>query len=240
MARGTTLANLRVMLKAALGKTSGTALDTTYNQLLSDKQKWLADEFEWPFLEGPFDLPVPQNSRYLSFPTVDNEGNTSALNLEWPLTAEIYWSQIYTPLMYGVGSEQFNVLNSDLPGQYQDPIENWRWSESGQIEIWPMNATAQVIRFTGQRTLDTLVADTDTADLDDQIIVYAVAAELLARAKQADAGAKQQLFLERFRAIRAHYPTKQNGLVFGGDKLTFGRNSRRDDNIKLVAIAGNK
>ena len=235
--RGTTLIELRNMLKSLLGQTSGSALDPMYNRLLSDKQKWLADEFEWPFLEDRFDLVVPAGSRYLPFPTIDNEGLTLALNLEYPVKAEVYWSTIWQELDYGIDSEQFNFINSDN-GETQDPIQRWRWSQEGEIEIWPLNVQGTIIRFTGQRSLDVLEQDFDAADLDDQLIVLPVAAELLARSKQPDASAKQALFAERFRAIKAHYPTKKNGLVFGGGSQETDREQR--NRLIPIAVAGGK
>ena len=182
------------------------------------------------FLEDRFDVPVPANGRYLTFPTIDNEQVTSALVLERPIIAEVFWTELWSELDYGIGSEQFNYLNSDEAGNVQDPVQRWRWSEEGQIEIWPMNSTAQVIRFTGQRALDALAAPTDTADLDDQLIVLAVAAELLARKKQQDAQLKQAMFVERLRSIRASYPSKRKYIEFGG----------QDEDVqrpKLVSIA---
>jgi len=234
MARLTTLANLRTQLKAALGNSLsvGTANDAIYNQLLSDKQKWLACEYDWPFLEDRFDVAVAPQSRYLAFPTIDNEGVTSAMNMERPYLVEVFYNNLWTPLKYGIGSQQFNYLNSDLPGQIQDPIQNWRWSQENQFEIWPINSTAQSIRFTGQRALDALASDSDTADLDDQLIVLAVAAELLARSKQKDAQLKQSLFTERLRAVRASYPCRPQGLTFG-----LGGDDERSERKRLTSIA---
>jgi hypothetical protein len=233
MARNTTLANLRTQLKAYLGQTLGTANDTTYNTLLSLQQQNEAKLFQYPFLEDRFDLAVPPGSRYLTFPTLDNEGITTALNLEFDVIAEVYWSTIYQPVAYGIGSEQFNLLNSDIPGNAQDPIQNWRWSEENQIEIWPINIQGQTLRFTGQRALDPLVADSDTADLDDQIIVLPVAVELLTRSKQPDAQLRLSKAMELLRAIKSHYPVKQNGLVFGG------KEELPRDQVRLISIAGN-
>jgi hypothetical protein len=232
MARLTQLSVLLTMLKAAVGRstTVGTGDDVILYQLLSDKQKWLSCEYDWPFLEDRFDVAVPPLSRYLAFPTIDNEMVTSAMNLERPYKAEVFWNNLWSEVKYGIGSTEFNYLNSDQPGQIQDPVQRWRWCEEGQFEIWPINSTGQALRFTGQRALDTLVAPTDTADLDDQLIVLAVAAELLARAKQKDAELKQQLFAERLTRIRASYPTRSR-------KVIFGRCNDNEERKRLVPIA---
>lgn len=238
MARLTPLSTLRTMLKAQLGMslTVGTAQDAIYNQLLSDKQKWLAGEYDWPFLEDRFDINIGPNSRYLSFPTLDDEGDTTAMNLERPYKVEVFWNNLWSEVEYGIGSEEFNYLNSDQVGQVQDPIQRWRWSQEGKFEIWPMNSTATLMRFTGQRNLDTLAADSDTADLDDQLIVLAVAAELLQRSKQADAATKQRLFQERLLRVRSAYPNRPKGLTFGNPKEE--RGDQRLVSMK-IAVHGN-
>jgi hypothetical protein len=222
------------MLQARLGEQATvTSTKSRYYQLLSLKQQWLANEYDWPFLEDRFDLAVPSGSRYLSFPTIDNEGVTSAMNLERQFTVEVFWNNVWSELDYGIGSEQFNYLNSDQPGQIQDPIQNWRWSEEGQIEIWPINSTAQKIRFTGQRALDVLVNDTDTADLDDQLIMLFVAADMLTRSKAADAQSTMNQATERLRACRGGYPTKTKKVSFCGD----GGKNNIDNRRRLVPIA---
>lgn len=230
MARGTALSVLYTMLQSKIGaNTSFTATKARYYQLISDKQKWLASEYDWPFLEERFDVPIPSQSRYVSFPTMDNVGDTGAMNLERPYKVEVKWNLIWSELQYGIGSEQFNYLDSDVPGNIQDPIQRWRWSEANQFEIWPINATAQLVRFTGQRALDALVVDTDTADLDDEMLVLFVAADILMRSKQSDAQACLQQASERLRAIRASYPTKPRGLTFGG--------ADEYDKKRLISIA---
>lgn len=231
MARLTPLSTLYTMLQARLGEnTQFTNTKARYYQLLSDKQKWLANEYDFPFLSDRFDIAIPGGSRYMSFPTIDNEGVTIAMNLERPYIVEVFWNNVWSELQYGIGSEQFNYLNSDQPGQIQDPIQNWRWSEEGQFEIWPINSTPQLIRFTGQRALDTMVSDSDTCDLDDLTIVLFVAADILMRSKQADAQAVMQAATERLRAQRGAYPSPKKGLTFGG-------NDNREQKKRLVPIA---
>ena len=217
MSRLTKLSVLYTMLQSRLGEnTTFTQTKARYYQLLSDKQKWLANEYDFPFLEDRFDVAVAGGSRYLSFPTIDNVGSTFAMNLERPYKCEVFWSNVWIELEYGIGSDEFNYLNSDQPGQQQDPIQKWRWSSEGQFEIWPVNNTAQKIRFTGQRALDALVTDNDTADLDDLLIVLFVAADILIKGKQPDGQLTLAQAQERLARQRGAYPTKPKGFVFGG------------------------
>jgi hypothetical protein len=222
------------MLQARLGENSTfTQTKARYYQLLSDKQKWLANEYDFPFLEDRFDVAVANGSRYLSFPTIDNVGSTFAMNLERPYKCEVFWSNVWIELEYGIGSKEFNYLNSDQAGQIQDPIQRWRWSSEGQFEIWPMNSTAQKIRFTGQRALNVLVGDNDTCDLDDLLIVLFVAADILIKGKQPDGTITLAAAQERLARQRGAYPGRPKGFVFGG-RDGVGQKKR----LVPIAVAG--
>lgn len=238
MSRLTALSVLYTMLQAKLGENPAvTNTRTRYFQLISDKQKWLANEYDFPFLEDRFDSPVPKNGRYVTFPTIDNEGVTIAMNLERPYKVEVFWNQIWSELMYGIGSQEFNYLNSDIPGQIQDPIQRWRWSQEGQFEVWPMPSTAQTVRFTGQRALDTLATGADTADLDDEMLVLFVASDLLMRSKQADAQICLSQATERLRAQRGAYPNRPMGCNLAGEGSTQEWRSRT--RLTPIAVHGN-
>jgi len=84
------------------------------------------------------------------------------------------------------------------------------------FEIWPIPASSQTVRFTGQRNISPLIADTDTADLDDLMIVLFSAAEILTRNKQQDAPLKLQKAQSRLNYVRAAYPRRTSHVVFGG------------------------
>lgn len=240
MARGTQLSTIYTMLRAKLGEnTTQTNTQTRYFQLISDKQKWLANEYDFPFLEDRFDVPVPPFSRYLAFPTIDNEGVSYAMNLERPYTVEVFWTNIWQPLDYGIGSEEFNYINSDQPGNTQDPVQRWRWSEEGQFEIWPINVSPVAIRFTGQRALDNLVLGTDTADLDDEMLALFVAADLLTRSRQQDAKLCLDQATERLMRQRGAYPNRPKGCSLSGDSQSENKWQERQRLIP-IAVAGTR
>jgi len=354
MALGTPLSTLREMLKAQCGDSLvvGTQKDTTYNQLLSSRQKLFASEFDWAFLEDEWDVAVPAGSRYLTWPTVDVHGNTIALDRTRPFWAEVLYNQRYNELQYGVDSTEYNHLNSDL-GQVSDPIQRWRfvddlnivvptnaqvttgitgvltgtfqWAISfvttygetpkglevgfafttqkanlydipiatgaaapfvtarklyrtkaggsvfyylttlsdnvtttytdnaadvtltvayavpspvriPRIEVWPMNSTAQTIRLTGQRELNDLVVDTDTADLDDELLTLSVAIDILSRSRKADAEIKLQMASRRLQQIRSGLPEREHDkCIFGGSPLSRDRELRRLVPVVLTA-----
>lgn len=237
MARQTALSVLYSMLQARLGANANfTVTDSRYYQLLALKQQWLANEYDFPFLEDRFDVAVGPQSRYLTLPTVDNQGVTTAMNLERPYKVEVFWNNLWLELDYGIGSKEFNYLNSDQPGIIMDPVQRWRWSGQTQFEIWPINSTATKIRFTGQRVVNPLVVAGDLCTLDDQTIVLFVAADILAKGKQPDAELILRQAQERLARQRGAYPGRPKGLVFGGCDTDEYETKRR---LVPVAVAGN-
>lgn len=235
MARGTTVVSLLAKLKAEIGDFSGTntVRDLELTQLLDNKQKWLATEYEWPFLEQRWDQTVAIGAQFKTLPTTDAEGDTTAINMERFPKVEVYWGQHWTPVEYGIGSDEYNTLDHSL-GQDSDPIQRWRVATNpneptnpNQYEVWPVPVTAQTIRFTGQRTVTDLTANGATADLDDMLLVYFVAGERLMRSKQQDAQLKLQMAQRRLQWVRQNYPTRDvRRSLAGGGESDFKRDRR--------------
>ena len=355
MARGTPLAQLYQMFCAEVGSslTIANANDkATVYLLLANQQKWLATQYDWPNLEVRQDVALSSNSRFGPIPGIDYER---------PVKVEIYWNSVYQPVLYGVGSEEYNTLNPDL-GQALDPVQRWRIADQVEVappsvapavatsgtgitgtfsyavtflsafgetsigpsistgaianktvnltaiptgtavnipcggltstyqpvigrniyrtknggtvfylvgtlndnittvfndstadaslvtqpptystaeitlyELWPMTVGPQTVRFTGQRVLSPLVQDTDTADLDDMMIVFFAASNWLARKKQADSQLMLQKANERLAHVRSSYPRRSQSIVFGGNQ---DRTLRRV--VPMIVVAGNQ
>lgn len=201
------------MLKAETGDfaNTNTTRDALLNALLSNKQKQLATENQWPFLERRWNVPVAANTQYVSLPTTtsaDPTAQTVDIDLDRLPFAEVLFNQVYLPIRYGIGDEEYNALNFAF-GRQSDPIQRWRLATNAMstseasvpvnaFEVWPVPVTAQTIRFTGRRALLPLTDEAHKCDLDDMLIVLFVAADLLARAKQPDAPLKLQNAQKRF------------------------------------------
>ncbi len=248
MALGTTLADLRAMLKAEIGDFAGTnpVRDAELNVLLSNKQKWLATEYDWPFLERRWDASVAPGAQYTTFPTVDDLGQTTNIDMERMPRVEVLWNTQYQPVSYGIGRDEYNTMNI-ARGQSSDPILRWRWASpvnepatpanSGtpnKFEVWPVPVTNQTIRFTGQRTLQTLASNSDTADLDDMLLVLFVAAERLIRSKQADGKERMELAERRLSWIKRNYPVRSRTRVLGGGEEEDFKQQRRTVGMTIV------
>lgn len=239
MSRGSTLATLRGLLKAEIRDSSetNTAADAEFNLLLSSKQRDLANQHDWPFLEHVWDLSFAAGDRWKTIPTVDIRGITCDINFERPVRVDRYFSTYYEPIDYGIGSEEYNSYDSDL-NERSDPILKWRLSTNpneasnpNQVEIWPIPQTATKIRFFGQRNVQTLASDSDKADLDDRLIVYFVAADYLAHREMANATLMLQKAQQILVRLRAGYPQSETVIKLGLSS------SYEDRKIRRVPVA---
>lgn len=245
MARGTTLAVLRSMLKAEIGDNANTnaVRDAQLNTLLSNKQKVLATEHYWPFLERHWDVAAPANTQFLTLPTTtvaDPAAVTLDINLDQQPTVQCLWNTIYRPVLYGIKEEEYNTFNYAF-GRQSDPIQRWRLatnpnepSNVNAFEVWPVPVSAQTLRFTGVRVVQTMSSDSHTADLDDLLIVLFVAADLLVRQKQADAQVKLQAANRRLQWLREGYETKQVRRTMDGQGDAEWKRQRKLVGMRIV------
>jgi hypothetical protein len=232
MARGTQLADLVKMLRAELGHTMEPGVAEQANPrlkvLLSTKQKGLASAMDWPFLERRWETTVSPGTNIIDVPinTPDER-----INFERPVKLEVLYNSIWLPTFFGIGADEYNVLTDR-----QDPIQRWRFygesatAEQDSIELWPSPATEATLRFTGQRVLRPLEADTDRCDLDDLLIVFMVAADLALESEMRNASFKMAMAQERLRMVRQVYPNRDEPLVLG-------QNLRQPVKKKLILIA---
>jgi hypothetical protein len=229
--RGTTLATLRQMFKAEVGADIDSAVapggDSVTSVILANEQKWLVNTFDWSFMKKRLDIALTTGTRYYAVPTVtltDGNGATyvvDAINFEVQPAVKVKWGAIWItdPVKFGINEIQFQSYDSDAARQV-DPVTRWDWDNSTaalRIEVWPTPNSAQTLRFVGQRPLNPLVADTDTADLDDLLIVYYAAAKFLARAKQDDAVGMIKKAEARMNQLRGSQQSIDNGrFILGG------------------------
>ena len=242
MARGTTLANLRALLKSELGDTQETNdfVDAEYNRLLATEQKNYANMFDWPFLQHRWDISCVAGTRFVALPTSDILSLTVSPNFERPVLAERYFNTKYWKLDYGITSVQYNWRNSDL-AEALDPIQRWMLvgnvnetsPYTNKIEVWPIPVTAQTVRLTGQRDLKALLSDSDTADLDDLLLVYTVAANRLLLRGQSNAQMKLAQAERHLAKLRAGYPTSEEPIVLGR-RSSYERDLRRITPLVVV------
>ena len=153
-------------------------------------QSRLWSDYSWPFLQVRRDINLADGQRYYDLP--------SDMVFERIESVEFKYGDIWEPMSYGIGRDQYNQYDSDRDIRSW-PIYRYDNYENNQIEVWPIpnqnvDATtgSGLLRLHGIRNLTRLSENSDTADLDDQLIILYAAANFLQRQRQADAGAKLQ------------------------------------------------
>lgn len=253
MARNVPLGVVRSKVKAHCGKSlsqTSTAQDAEINQIIVDTQDWLSSEYDWPFLRARWDIQIPPESRFLPFPTTDDDSKQTAINFEraGQLRLFIKWNEIWQDVDYGIREmEEFNYIDSDR-GQVLDPVQRWQFDDQGQFEIWPINASSQTLRFIGQRVVGDLRQvpltvppnwdDQATLDLDDMMVTYFASAEYMLREDDSEV-AKELLSAgqNRMALIRATYPTIEKPATIIGGSSAYDRRALRI--VPLVVVGPN-
>lgn len=223
--RGVTLSTIRTLLKAEIRDLQQTisAADTEYNLALASKQRDLLLGYDWPFMEKMWDLNLVAGTRYYAIPTSDIRAGAYTINFERPVKVDRLFNTKYDELEYGIGTQEYNYQDSDA-GDRLDPVLKWQLcsnsseaTNADQVEVWPIPATAQKLRFTGQRNAIAFSSDGDKAEVDDLLLVYFVAADYLTQRQQPNAALVLRKAQEHLIKLRASYPEyNQEPIKIGG------------------------
>ncbi len=167
------LVDLRAELGISLSSTQATQIAPAHRVKLQRAQRVLWQSFAWPHLRERWDIPMAAGQRYYDLPTTP-----PGLDLERLETVHVSWSGDWHPVYRGIGPDHYNAYDSEND-ERSDPVLRWDTRPSGQIEVWPLPSGADmVLRLEGIRALATFVADTDLCDLDRDLLVLTVAADL--------------------------------------------------------------
>ena len=219
MARGTTLAILINDLRSEIGHSLqpnlGKSTRDVLVNVLQRTQRRLWEDYGWPFLRVIRDIEISTNQRYYDLP--------SDMTFERIEKAEFKHGDYWTKLDYGIGARQYNQFDSDR-GITSYPVQCYDAHENNQIEIWPIptndstTSTKQgMVRFHGIKNLGGLISETDTADLDDQLIILYASAEMLARQKQADSQNKLAQAQSHYARLKARLSKTETFVIGGGE-----------------------
>lgn len=229
MARGTTLSELRMKVRAEARLSANTSRGIDANdpidQAINRVYETFWDDYDWPFLRVHREdagKPLYAGQRYYDFPE----------DLAPETVSEVWakFGDIWHKLEYGIRPYIYNELNSD-ENERSDPPLRWEVRDDRQFEIWPLPASDGELRFVGKRAWRELVNPTDRAEIDDQLIYLTVAGEQLAANEQKDAQLKFDMAAARLRKLRARTAT--------GTRLSFaerGADRGRVGGIRLRAV----
>ena len=211
------LTALRVEAGISLQPAANLQVRDIHVEKLKRAQEWLWDDFPWPHLRVRPLLPVQVGERYYDVP-----GGISIERLE---RVEVFRDGVWVPMRSTITLLDLSITNSDLD-ERDNPPRAWRLGPNNNVEIWPISDTASTpatldltLRFTGIRHLRPLVDDGDIADLDDQIIVDMVAAQLLQDKGSKSAPLVQARAMQRLARLKADLSKNPSFQVFGtGDR----------------------
>lgn len=211
---GTTLQDCRDMLRNTIGASpsvgQGVNSIPAWNAALQRHQRRLWMDFNWQHLQVNQDVQMLAGQRYYSF-------TSASVDFTRIYKVSTFYSQHWEEVIYGIGDAQYNFDNSDLDVR-NDPILRWQNYQTDQYEVWPIpDSSNQTLRFRCIRTLNPFLADSDRADLDDDLLVYYCAAEILTRLKSADAEAQRALANTHYARLRGR--NSKRGTFIGGGGL---------------------
>lgn len=191
MARGVQLLQLVDELRAETGRDSSVAAGKnelhSLKKRLARTQNVLYQSFDWPFMRVEATIELEAGERYYDWPDEINPDRVEDLKVQWNST--------WYPVCRGIGANEYNSYNSDAD-ERSDPMLRWDVRSTGtdladqseQIEVWPIPASDEpVLHIWAMRPLKALIDDTDVCDIDSDLIVYTLAAKMLARQKSPDA-----------------------------------------------------
>jgi hypothetical protein len=223
MARGTTLIkmldDLRVAAKLSLNPAHNAQNRDHQLRRLQSAQEELWEEYDWPHLRVERQVPIVAGQRFYDVP--------EDLHIDRITRLDLFVDGFWQPLFDGISGIEYSVHNSDLDERAWPP-RRWQIWEGERIELWPIADQAAdpvtrygYLRFTGIRNLNPLVKDSDTADLDDVVLVNRVAAELLNNEKDIKlALAKANSRLMR---LRANLAPRRSFQMFGVNRAEIRR-----------------
>jgi hypothetical protein len=210
MASGVTLSLLRDRLRSEIGASPNPAMGTNahhaMNTLLERTQERLWYDFDWPNMMIDRDINLVDGQRYYAFP--------AQIAYDRIICTNVKYAASWRPVIPGLNLKDYNFMDSD-DGIKQDPPLKWRHYEDNMLEVWPIPASASVLRLSGIRKLKPLVMDTDVCEIDDKLIVLYAASEMLSHTKSADAPAKLALANAHYARLRG-LNSKNEVVRFGG------------------------
>lgn len=215
---------LRVAESPALGKNSR----ESYAYALRSAQARLFEAHDWPFKNITRDIPLLAGQRYYAPP--------SDMDLENIRSVEASYNGQWFGLTRGIGTEQYNITNSDNDERSDPPCrwETFNDPDNGDmIEFWPIPASDGVAtaRFKGVRKLGPLISDSDKCDLDGLLLVLTAAADL---APAKDAPRLERKAASHLFALRRNLSNTDTFISGGGeDPRARGRREPR-----VIVVSG--
>ena len=217
MARGTTLVKLldklRVAARLSLNPAHNAQNRAAQVAMLQAEQDRLWSDCDWPHLRVERQVQLQAGQRYYDTP--------ADIKIDKIERIELFTDGEWCKLATGIDGCHYSAHNSDLDERSWPP-RRWKLHEDEDIEIWPISDTngdpttlEGTLKFIGIRSLNPLVDDSDRADLDDDMLVNFVAAEMLAASGAKDARLKLDKANTIYTRLKGNITPRQKIRMFG-------------------------
>lgn len=217
MARRTTLVklldDLRAECRISLNPAHNRQNRDVQIRALQRKQEWFWNDFAWPHLRVDRYIDLSAGQRYYEMP--------DDLDITRITQIQRRYSDVYSPLCWGIDASALAIYDSDLDSRAW-PVQRVQISEDERLEVWPIpdqNFDSVTLdgrlKVTGIRTLKPLVADTDRADIDGDLLVLHCAAEYLASTGAKDAQIKLDQANALYLKLRGQLMPRRIHKMFG-------------------------
>ena len=202
--------DLRAEAGHSLNAAHGLNQVDTLKHLLRRTQEELWITYDWPDRMIYREVDITAGNRFVKYP---QDMPFNQVNRLWAVTGTQY-----LPMDYQITPELLSIYNP-LAGHRGWPARRWQHNvdDPTEFEIWPPPNQNGRIRMFGQKSLQPLLADTDTCTVDGVSLVMFAAAEVLARQKQEDAQIKLQKAQSFTRKLLSQQGSaKKKPFVLGG------------------------
>lgn len=210
MARNVQLLSLLAKLRAETGRSQSISIGIdeadNFKEMLRRTQEELYEEWEWPHLRIQRSVSLNAGQRYYDLP--------SDLNFDKIEDVALQYNEVYQRMERGIDFTDYTAFDSNAATpERSSPVLKWDIRHTGsteQLEVWPIpNDDIQTIYFFGTKKLGDLIQDSDTADLDDRLIVLFTATEILAEQDSARAQIVSEKANRRLLKLRANSVKKR-------------------------------
>lgn len=199
MARGTTLTALVSMLRHETGASAepskGISAKASLEESINAEYLRLYEDYDWPFLNTYDTINTQAGSRYYNVPATISAERITSLSVKY----QSKWQ----PIVRGISVNDYNQYDPETDSR-SDPVRKWDVYNENQIEIWPLPVTNNLaIRVEGIKTISKLISGSDVCLLDDKLVVFYAAAEILRSKRKSEADEKLLKANKHYKTIKA-------------------------------------
>lgn len=203
MPRGTQFGELINRFRDESGHANSRALGQNeidgIKALLRRTYRRLHADHDWPHLVIRRDENLLAGERYYSFPA-----DILFDKLTEPVVVKENGTDVWYPMRYGIDYINYNSINSD-GSERQDFPHSWEVYEGEQFEVWPVPETSgHTMRFNGKAKPKPLTAESDTLDLDDDLVLMYALGEYFTEKKSPRADMMMQLARQHYNTLKSN------------------------------------